>query len=560
MQSIWWRRALQQRFGALAGAALILWTMGTAAAASVATRRIEASLVAEREVRARGIASRVERALEDDLRQLDLIAAASVLKTSGDAVAAHCRGVRLAESVLRVAADGRVLWMRSVVDGRERPPTVTILEPPPDGRWHVRPTDVIGSGAGARAFLVLPARESDPVGGAVAAVISPETTALRALIGSYAAEPYRVELIDGRGRQMAGSRPAAPGDTGEQPAESVSGTQLRRAPDVELVAATAPIASGPWGIRLVQSRAEALAPVFTLRRTLLWSSILALGFAVLAAWGTGRSIRQPVLAMTDAAERLARGERGQPILATGEDEIARLARALEQLRLALEGDERRSRLLKHVITAQEDERRRIARELHDQTTQQLTALALRLNSAGAALPAAREGLVSASDLVRTMIDDVHRIIYDLRPSMLDDLGLLPAIRWYADIHLGRKGVAVHCEFPETIPGLSADASTALYRVAQEALTNISRHAGAETVLIACTVGHGRVTLEIEDDGRGFDPEPTTRPRETGEGLGLLGMRERIALLGGTWRIESTPGAGTRVIAVLPLDEGNGAAT
>jgi signal transduction histidine kinase len=153
--------------------------------------------------------------------------------------------------------------------------------------------------------------------------------------------------------------------------------------------------------------------------------------------------------MTDAAERLARGELGQPIPAAGEDEIARLARALERLRLALEGDERRSLLLKHVITAQEDERRRIARELHDQTT-------------------------------------------------------------------------------------------ALYRFAQEALTNVARHAGAETVLIACTVANGRIMLEIEDDGKGFDPEPTMRPRETGEGLGLLGMRERIALVGGDSTIESEP--------------------
>jgi signal transduction histidine kinase len=550
MQSIWWRRALQQRFGALAAAALIVWTLGTAAAASVATRRIETSMVAEREVRARGIASRVELALENDLRQLDLIAAASVIPTEREAIAGLCRGVRLGESVLRVAADGRVLWMRSVSDGRERRPTVTALEPPLDGRWHVRPTGVIGTGVGARAFLVLPARESDPVGGALAAAISPQTTALRALVGSYAGEPYRVELIDGGARQIAVSRPDPANGGGPQSGEGPA------ARDGELITAAATVAGGPWRVRLVQTRTEALAPVFALRRTLLWSSILALGFAVLAAWGTGRSIGQPVLAMTDAAERLARGELGRPIPASGEDEIARLARALEQLRLALEGDERRSLLLKHVIRAQEDERRRIARELHDQTTQQLTALALQLDTTVTGVPAAREGLAESRTLVRTMIDDVHRIIYDLRPSMLDDLGLLPAIRWYADIHLARRGVTVQCEFPEAIPALSADASTALYRVAQEALTNVSRHAGAETVMIACTVASGRVTLEIEDDGRGFDPERTMRPRETGEGLGLLGMRERIALLGGDSTIESEPGSGTRIIVVLPL-EGSG---
>jgi signal transduction histidine kinase len=302
----------------------------------------------------------------------------------------------------------------------------------------------------------------------------------------------------------------------------------------------------------VQSRADAIAPVLALRRVLVGSSVLLLAFAVLVALATARSIRKPVLAMIDAAERLARGEFAQPIPAAGEDEIGRLALALEQLRLVLERDARRGWLLKRVISAQEEERRRIARELHDETTQQLTALGLKLDSIAAGHPHARPGLTEAHALVKSMIDDLHRVIYDLRPSVLDDLGLLPAIRSYANMRLGSRGVKILSEFPDTIPNLSHDASTALYRVVQEALNNVARHARAETVLLSCTVTDDSISLEIEDDGTGFEPDRVRQPRETGEGLGLLGMRERLALLGGRCDIDSEPGTGTRIVTVLPL--------
>ena len=136
--------------------------------------------------------------------------------------------------------------------------------------------------------------------------------------------------------------------------------------------------------------------------------------------------------------------------------------------------------------------------------------------------------------------------------MLDDLGLLPAVRAFAEKRLGAAGLQVSCEFPVLLPPLSPESTTTLYRVAQAALTNINRHARASTVLIACTVARNHVTLEIEDDGVGFEPALVAHPRETGEGLGLLGMRERLALLGGQLEIESEPGSGTRIIATAPL--------
>jgi signal transduction histidine kinase len=156
-----------------------------------------------------------------------------------------------------------------------------------------------------------------------------------------------------------------------------------------------------------------------------------------------------------------------------------------------------------------------------------------------------------------MIDGLHSVIYDLSQSMLDDLGLLPAIREYARVHLQSKGIAVHCECGDDLPPIDADVQTAVYRVVQEALTNVMRHAHAEAVQIACAITGDSLTIEIEDDGVGFDPERVSRPRSTGEGLGLLGMRERLALLGGTIGIDATPGSGTRITVSVPLQVDGG---
>ena len=535
MGSAWWHRALQHRLGTLAATALIFWTIVTGIAATIAANRIAGGILAERQLQARGIATRLELTLRDDLRQLDLVAGASAPPVDDARLAAQIRGVRLAESVLRLSPDGVVRWARSVSDGRETTPIVPALRRGLEGRWHAEATEVMTTARGPRVFLVLPARESDPEGGAVAAAINPAATVLQPLVAAFGAAPYRVELLDDEGHEIAHG-----------------GAEVPVAAAGDLLVASAPVSNGRWLVRLVEPKADALAPVLMLRRILVGSSLLLLPFAVLVAVATARSIREPVMAMTDAAERLARGERAARILPAGEDEIGRLALALEQLRQALEGDERRSLLLKRVISAQEEERRRIARELHDQTTQQLTALALQLDALSAAHPAAVPDLARSHALVRSMIDDLHRVIYDLRPSVLDDLGLLPAIRSYADTHLASRGITVQCEFPDTMPTIPREATTALYRVVQEALTNIVRHSGAETVLIGCTVARDTLTIEVEDDGRGFDPERVGHPRETGEGLGLLGMRERLALLGASLKIESEMGRGTRVLITLPL--------
>jgi len=351
----------------------------------------------------------------------------------------------------------------------------------------------------------------------------------------------------------------------------------------------APLAAAPWGVAVVQPEAEVLATSGAVPASF---PVFALGMLLLAgafAWGVARSITRPVEVLTAEAEKIAAGKLDEPIPELGGDEVGRLGRALDRMRASLaeamgqvaranteledrveartrelqlayqalrERDEQRARLLRTVITAQEDERKRIARELHDETTQSLAVLVMGLETA---LQALRSGgptprLDEVKALAVHILDEIHRLILDLRPSVLDDLGLFSAVRWYAERHLLARGVALRCEVgaaPRV--RLPPEVEIAVFRICQEAINNITRHARAESVLIQLEAEDRRLRIEIEDDGAGFDPGgpgPSDRPH-----YGLLGIRERAELLGGRATIDSAPGRGTRVEVVVPLPEG-----
>jgi signal transduction histidine kinase len=155
-------------------------------------------------------------------------------------------------------------------------------------------------------------------------------------------------------------------------------------------------------------------------------------------------------------------------------------------------------------------------------------------------------------LVARIVDGIRRLIVDLRPSVLDDLGLAAAIRSFAEAHLTRRGVAVRCEIDDADLRLPSTVETAVFRAVQEALVNVARHAQAQTVLIQIAVEGHALAVEIEDDGIGFVMEPAQTDSESLRGIGLLGMRERIELVGGTVRVESEPGRGTRVVMSVPI--------
>lgn len=221
---------------------------------------------------------------------------------------------------------------------------------------------------------------------------------------------------------------------------------------------------------------------------------------------------------------------------------AALKRTQLHARLA-EKEQQRSRLLQAVLTAQEEERGRISRDLHDQIGQSLTALLLGLDR-NLEVPDS-DDLATLKEIAAITLADVRRIALDLRPSVLDELGLEAALRRFArDTH---ERYQIDVRVLVTLPDrLGRQEETVLYRVAQEALTNVVRHARASAASVVVTASRGGVQLVVEDDGVGFDPLRLT----PAEQVGLMGMRERLELLGGSLRIESAPGAGCSVYARL----------
>jgi len=204
--------------------------------------------------------------------------------------------------------------------------------------------------------------------------------------------------------------------------------------------------------------------------------------------------------------------------------------------------------LRRVVDGQELERQRLARELHDETGQALTSILLGLKAVEEAKDAEALGAAAAHlrELVVATLQDVRRLAVELRPKALDDFGLVPAVERLTETFSDHTGIEVHLESRLGDARLSEEIETALYRLVQEALTNVVKHAHAKTVSILLMRRGDRVTALIEDDGRGFDP---ALARE--DGLGLVGMRERAALVGGRMTVEASEGSGTTIAVEVP---------
>lgn len=216
--------------------------------------------------------------------------------------------------------------------------------------------------------------------------------------------------------------------------------------------------------------------------------------------------------------------------------------------------ERLELLSRQLLEAQENERRHIARELHDEVGQLLTAVTLGLQSA-CRHPDARAvapALAASVESVERVLARVRDLSLDLRPSLLDDLGLVPALRWYAERQARQSGVPVQLVVRDAERRFPSAVETACFRIAQEALTNALRHAGAGAVDIALRAGEGAIEVEVRDDGAGFDAAAARERAARGGSFGLLGMQERAELAGGTLAVESAPGQGTTVRACFPL--------
>lgn len=273
-------------------------------------------------------------------------------------------------------------------------------------------------------------------------------------------------------------------------------------------------------------------------------------------------------------QRLGQGDLSLRLAVTGQDEIGQLAAQFNQMADGLQTRDRenarlygelehkeaeRAFLLGKVIAAQEEEHKRLARELHDDFAQGLTALSMTVQSAVETIPpemkAVHERLERVQTLTQTTLAETSRWIQNLRPRLLDDLGLVPAIRAYAEARFDASRTRVQVNAPNFAPRLPPDVEVTLFRVVQEALSNIARHAHARNVQVQIErYASGTVVVHVQDDGVGFIPSKYLHSQDGLRGMGLLGMRERIEMLDGTLTIDSTPGRGTRLRVEVPWKE------
>ena len=286
-----------------------------------------------------------------------------------------------------------------------------------------------------------------------------------------------------------------------------------------------------------------LSPYLNTASFLAWAGFpiqaVRAGMAVLVTFGLIRATQD------------VEGERQRQFVAAQE---ARL-QALEQIRNELvEREAMRRELLRHTVAAQEEERARIARELHDETAQFLTAFSLDLATMQKSVrrnPEVAPILERLQSMSRQISQSIYRMVHDLRPAQLDDLGLIAALGYLVD-----EAQHNHLQVTLTIKGnrqrLDPLVETVLFRIAQEALTNIERHAGVNQATLALCFDSQEIKLVVQDEGVGFNPAKTLLPPH---GWGLAGMRERAESVGGHFCIDSTPGLGTLVEVVVPASPG-----
>jgi signal transduction histidine kinase len=350
------------------------------------------------------------------------------------------------------------------------------------------------------------------------------------------------------------------------------------------VLAFVPLETAPWGISIQEPEGTVFMPATKLRRYSAVLTLVFIGTAFLLTVGISRSIINPLKELIRGADRIARGDMSKPVVPQGSDEIGVLSQSFETMRLRLidsmesiarhtqeletrveertrqinESQRRAEELLKKVISSQEDERKRIARELHNDTLQELSATLMRIDICK--LHPEDITLAKVDDIrsiISQALDGVIGIIQNLRPTLLDDLGLVSAIKSLLDLHLGESGVHYFMNAKGvTDKRFRPEVEITLFRVIQEAVMNIASHAHAENVFVLFKIEQNAVNVEIEDDGEGFALnsffQAGINNTKSKRGLGLLGMKERVLLIGGEIEISSEPGLGTQISIRIPL--------
>jgi signal transduction histidine kinase len=339
---------------------------------------------------------------------------------------------------------------------------------------------------------------------------------------------------------------------------------------------------GQWLSYLLSEDRVMLAMDAGMRGVIVVTLLAAVGGLVLA-WLLTVVLTHPIIDLAQRAHRVAAGELEVRAPVWANDEMGYLARSFnamvdtlnesqtallksnaevsasnEELRRLCEDlgrkEEVRVGLLARVVSAQEEERHRLSRELHDSTGQMLASLLVHLKilERSPDISQVREQIPELRELVVQALEDMRRLSMDLRPAGLDDLGLMGALEWHARSFERSSGVKVQLDLEAMAERLPKPVEIQLYRIAQEMFTNISKHARATRVSLSLSSLDGSLILKMEDDGIGFDSAGALS--SANQGIGLLTMRERAELLGGTFQLHSTPGRGSKIEIILPMEE------
>ena len=425
----------------------------------------------------------------------------------------------------------------------------------------------IGAGApGKEPFIAIsvPVRIGDGSGFVLSVEIASRIPQMIAQLGLPAS--WLVTISDHQGRTLARSREAEryvgqigraaiieqfrAADSGWFPSNSREG--------IPVYNAFAHVRVSGWVVAVGIPDETLFAPVHRSTMILLLLGGAAIFVGLLLATLVGRRIARPISALVAYADAVGRGER-LPLNATGVLEINAVARSLLEAgeRLYRSGQER-TELLHQIVAAQEAERKRIARELHDSLGQYLTALRLGLNAIEPVCASDARAMLRVEELKELMAElgrEFSRMAWELRPMALDELGLKNAMANYLEEWAERSGLCVDLEITLGDRRLPATVETALFRVLQEAITNVVKHSGADKVGVILETMDGEVRLIVEDNGRGFRVDPDAAVALDRTHFGLLGVRERLALVDGVLEIESSPRDGTTVYAIVPIEQG-----
>lgn len=607
------KRSLQKRITILTalGTFAILLILGVSDFLSL--RESMNETLRERLVIAQAVASNLEYLMRQNLMYLQEVAFSKGVNLEDEDLgpeksALHTAFLRsIFANVFLLDSKGYLLWMeppRPALTGTDFSDSPPVKEAILTGKPVVSNLFEIMPQRKKATFALIPIGKNGKTLGFVGGEIDPTGTALVKVIQSVKiGETGYIEIIDGNGFVLASTKSGdilRESDHGGFLSSLIKTGQARvgrchschekvaaEQPKKEVMAFT-PISEIPWGVNIRQSEREALAPLKDMKRRFFTFGFLLFIVALILTWGVAQSVIAPVKSLTSSARRIALGNLLEPVSVSGEDEIGQLGKTLDEMRIKLRDsrkeigewtrelekrvddrtkevlslyeelrrkEEMRGELLHKIISVQEEERKRIARELHDEMSQTLMAVLIALEAVKQIdLPkAVEEKIGTIRGLALRAIDGIHRMIFDLRPTVLDDLGLSAAIKWYAEERLNPLGINVHFEGDTLEIRLPTEIETALFRVVQEAITNIAKHSEAENVIINLEITNSLVTFEVEDDGKGFDIiEGVSDTKRGSRGLGLLGMKERVLLIEGAFDIYSQPGSGTRVVVTVPL--------